>query len=103
VAHVRHSDLAIILISFAVRIFCHLPVPLLASPSRITAWACLLVAILMPGVVFRLLLWNKQPWFCESRGLIVTLWIPSAAAADAIQTHMRPLIERATRSSVIPS
>jgi hypothetical protein len=88
---------AMILIVIAVKIFLRQQVPFLVSPARMTAWGFLLAGLLTPSLVYRVLLWNKQPWYCQTHGLVVTLWIPSPAAAEAIQAHMKPLIERATR------
>jgi hypothetical protein len=89
--------LAVVLIWMAVKIFLRHQVPFLDSPTPMTAWSFLLAGLLTPALVYRLLLWNKQPWYCQTHGLVVTLWIPSPAAAEAIQAHMKPLLERATR------
>jgi hypothetical protein len=88
---------SVLLIVMAVKIFLDWQVPFLVSPSRMTAWVLLLAGLLTPALVYRLLLWNKQPCYCHTQGLVVTLWIPSSAAAEAIRSHMKPLIERATR------
>ena len=91
---------AVILIGFAVKIFLGYQVPFLVAPTHMTAWGLLLAGLLTPALVYRLLLWNKQPSYCQTHGLVVTLWIPSPAAAEAIQAHMKPLIDRATRRLV---
>ena len=89
----------VILIWVAVKIFLGHQVPFLESPTPMTAWGFLLAGLLTPALVYRLLLWNKQPWYCRTHCLLVTLWIPSSAAAEAIQAHMQPLIKRATPRS----
>jgi hypothetical protein len=52
-----------------------------------------------PFVAFALLLWNKQPWLVEGRGLFVDVWIPSEEAAAAIWAYTEPLVERANAAA----
>lgn len=61
------------------------------------AWVGLGVSIGLPILAYRLLLWNRQPWLRKSRGLVVDVWIPSAEAAEAISTRVKPIVERAER------
>jgi hypothetical protein len=67
----------------------------LDDPWDAVAWVMLVAGFVGPFVAFALLLWNKQPWLVQGRGLFVDVWIPSEEAAAVIWAHVEPLAERA--------